>query len=126
MIEYRKAEEIADTYMKYMTEGNLAEVINLYADDATLEDPVGTDVLNGKAAVTDFYKMALQAPIVLERTGPVRLAANEMVFPFRCEYTGPDGPVGIDIVDHFILNDAHKIISMRAFWGPDNTSPLPL
>jgi len=121
MIDYKKAEAVVDTYMKAMTAGNLEQVVGLYADDAILEDPVGTDVLNGIAAITEFYTGALQAKIHLERTGQVRLASNELTFPFRCEYTGPDGPVAIDIIDHFILNEEHKIISMRAFWGEHNT-----
>lgn len=124
MIEYNKAEAVADAYMDNMTEGNLEGVINLYAEDAILEDPVGTDVLRGKAAIKEFYTVALQSDIVLERTGPVRLASNEMVFPFRCDFNSPDGPVAIDIIDHFILNDEHKIISMRAFWGEHNTRPV--
>ncbi len=121
MIDYKKAEAVVDTYMQAMTAGNLEQVVGLYADDAILEDPVGTDVLNGIAAITEFYRVALQAKIRLERTGQVRLASNELTFPFRCEYTGPDGPVAIDIIDHFILNEEHKIISMRAFWGEHNT-----
>lgn len=124
MIDFKKAEAVVDTYMRAMTEGNLEQVVDLYADEAILEDPVGTDVLNGKAAITEFYKGALQAKIVLERIGQVRLASNELTFPFRCEYNGPDGPVAIEIIDHFILNEDHKIISMRAFWGENNTKAL--
>jgi len=124
MIDYKKAEAVVDAYMREMTAGNLEAVTDLYAEDAILEDPVGTEVRNGKAAITEFYSGALQSEILLERTGPVRVASNEVVFPFRCEFNSPDGPVAIDIIDHFILNENHKVISMRAFWGEYNTRPV--
>ena len=122
MTEYKNAVEIADTYMRAMTEGDYNAVIALYADDAILEDPVGSPVLAGKAAISAFYKSIEGTKLSLQRTGPVRLAGNEMVFPFQCITENNGSSIQIDIIDNFVLNDENLIISMRAFWGPANTS----
>lgn len=119
MSDYEKAVAIADEYMRAMSSQDYAAVMELYADDATLEDPVGSEVKNGKEAITEFYFAIGEVDLTCTRTGPVRYAASEMVFPFTCVMKSEEGTMSIDIIDHFVLNDEAKICAMRAFWGPE-------
>lgn len=122
MSDYDKAVAIADDYMKFMSTANYDGVLTLYADDAVLEDPVGSEVKTGKAAISEFYHGIGDAGLECNRTGKVRFANKEMVFPFECLMTNDDGTLKMEIIDHFVLNDDFKIISMRAFWGPETAS----
>ena len=99
-------------------------MLALYDENASLEDPVGTEVLQGKAALTEFYGRLEGMDMRFERTGPVRAAANELVFPFKCFTTADGVTMVIEIIDHFILNDQDLVVSMRAFWSQENMSLL--
>jgi steroid delta-isomerase len=107
------------TYVEAFTTGDTATVVNLYAEDATLEDPVGGEILTGRAAIADFYGKAMQMGVRLELTGPVRIAGNAAAFSFLVQ-VGPAGGPEIDVIDVFRFNAEGKIASMQAFWGPSN------
>ena len=116
------AEQIADNYLSRLSEGDLDGVASLYAEDATLEDPVGSEPIVGRAAIAEFYKFAISMNVKLQRTGPVRCAANEMVFPFICHSYPEGAQMKIEIIDHFTLDDNNLITKMRAFWSEANIS----
>ena len=122
MSDYEKAVQIADRYMEYMSSANYAGVMTLYAEDAILEDPVGSDVKSGKAAISEFYHGIGDAGLKCNLTGKVRYISKEMAFPFECIMESDQGTMKMEIIDHFILNDDFKIVSMRAFWGPETAS----
>lgn len=123
MVSYEQAVAVADKYMTAMSAQDWAAVMTLYADDATLEDPVGSDIKVGKAAITEFYFGIGEIDITCRRTGPVRFAAAEMVFPFECIMRSEEGSMKLDIIDHFVLNEHGLIMQMRAFWGPETAVP---
>ena len=88
----------------------------LYAADATVEDPVGSDIHNGIDAIVAFYEGALSAGIKLQLSGTPRCAGSEVAFPFQVKGPG----MSIDVIDVFKFNAEGKVVSMRAFWGPEN------
>jgi len=120
MSSHQIAEQVADNYMRSLSEGDLDGVMALYADDATVEDPVGTAPLKGKAAIGAFYQKTIDLKVKAERTGHVRYAAGEMVFPFVVTSNAGDTPMHIEVIDHFVLNEDNLIVAMRAFWSEAN------
>lgn len=115
--------DVADNYLRYLNEKNLEGILSLYADNATVEDPVGSEVVEGMAALRKFYSGAVNIDLTLTRTGPVRIAGIEIAFPFQLKMS-VDGTLMItDIIDVFRFDDAGKIVSMRALWGPSNRRP---
>ena len=122
MSEYDKAVEIADNYMQFMSTKNYDGVLTLYAENATLEDPVGSEILQGTAAISTIYHGIGDTELTCNRTGPVRFANREMVFPFECLMTSDEGVMRMEIIDHFVLNEDNLIVAMRAFWGPESAS----
>ncbi|GAB3103884.1 SnoaL-like domain-containing protein [Aestuariicella hydrocarbonica] len=120
MLTHQAAEHIVDTYMRCLSEGDLEGIMALYADDATVEDPVGSGVLAGKAAIREFYGHTVAMDITAERTGAVRCAANEMVFPFLVHARTADMAITYEIIDHFVVDGEGRVVSMRAFWSEAN------
>lgn len=117
-------EAAVDAYMKALNESDLDGIMALYADDATVEDPVGSDPYVGAEVIRTFYTQATSMDIDAERTGPGRAASNEIAFPFTIAIKSTDAPMLIRVIDVFKFNDEGKVVSMRAFWGPENCEPL--
>lgn len=122
MTDYQAVVRIVDAYMQAISAGDYAAAANLYADDAKLEDPVGSEVIVGKGAILAFYQGSIGSDgtqLACQRTGPVRYANQELVFPFECLITADGAKMKISIIDHFVLNEDGLITSMRAFWSQD-------
>ncbi|MFQ3324604.1 MAG: steroid delta-isomerase [Pseudomonadales bacterium] len=105
-------------YVEAFANSDIDIIKQLYASDAIVEDPVGTDSYEGIEAIVAFYTTGLAAGAKLELTGPVRCAGNTAAFPFVCKV----GDMSINIIDVFEFNDAGKVTSMKAYWGPENFS----
>lgn len=103
-------------YVEAFATGDMTIIRELYATDATVEDPVGTDIHHGIDAIVKFYEASLGSGIKLELSGDPRCAGDEVAFPFQVSAPG----MTIDVIDVFKFNKAGKVISMRAFWGPEN------
>lgn len=108
---------VVNKYAEAFEKTDISIIKELYADDATLEDPVGTaDVLVGIDAIIAFYEVALQGVTKFELSGSPRCAGDSVAFPF-CAHTS-DGK--INVIDVFEFNNEGKITSMKAYWGPEN------
>jgi steroid delta-isomerase len=115
--------QAVEQYIDSINSGDLDSIVALYAEDASIEDPVGSEILQGKEAIQAFYSQnVLQAKPYLELSGPVRVAGKEAAFPFQLTVKMADRTTHIAIIDVFRFNDAGKVASMRAFWGPENCS----
>ncbi|HCJ39160.1 MAG TPA: Nuclear transport factor 2 [Halieaceae bacterium] len=120
MIDYATAKRVCETYTRSIEASDLESLLDLFADDASIEDPVGTPLREGKEVLRAFYAEACQGVAKAELTGSPRLAGNEVAFPFTVTAGTPEQEITINIIDVFRFNDAGKVATMRAFWGPDN------
>ena len=120
-MDYAAAVTAVETYMTGLAGDDVTVILNLYAEDARIEDPIGSEVITGHEAIRTFYTFALQAVKEAKLTGPVRLAANEAAFSFTLRLGEEDSATFMDIIDVFTFNDEGKVSLMRAFWGPENT-----
>lgn len=109
-----------DRYILAICSKDVADILEIFAQDATVEDPVGTDVYKGHAAIQRFYERALDMNILLERTGAVRIAANEAAFP--CQMITAE--MTIDVINWLQFDECGKVQSLRSIWGPSNYSPI--
>lgn len=119
--EHMKA--TVEHYMTCLREQNLEGICDMYAEDATVEDPVGSDIHVGAAAIREFYSQATGMQLLASLTGPVRCAANEAAFPFEIVLPSEGGNMLMQVIDVFKFNDDGKVSSMRAFWGSENCVP---
>lgn len=114
---------VVDSYLRALNEKDLEGILSLYAENGTVEDPVGSKIISGKAALRKFYTGAVGIDLKLTRTGPVRVAGVEAAFPFQLMMKAENQMMKTDIIDVFRFDEAGKIVSMRAFWGPGNRRP---
>ncbi|WP_340586915.1 nuclear transport factor 2 family protein [Erythrobacter alti] len=111
---------VVDAYVRGFEAGDAQALANLFADNASLEDPVGTPVKNGRAEIDQFYVGAIATGAKLAMLGTPRCAGDYVAFPFTVTFDWEGERVVIEVIDTFQLNDDGKITEMRAYWGPEN------
>ena len=107
-------------YLELLAKGQADAIADLYATDATAEDPVGGEVHIGRQAIHGFYS---NVPGTNNETEVVTLRAlgNEVAFFWRLFVDlGEGGKMTIEIISVMTFDDDGKIASMKAYWGPDN------
>ena len=114
---------VYDRYVELFNHGDVDGIVDLYAADATIEDPVGAEVRVGHAAIREFYE-ASAGTMTLRRTGLVRVAASQGACPLVI-LMGPAGKQrALDIISVTTYDEVGKIASMRAWWSFDDLRPL--
>ena len=116
---------LVDRYVQAMSEGDEDAYVALFADDGTLEDPVGSPVRKGHDDIRAFWGEvhALSSDITLVLTGPVRVAGSELAFPMEAVTQVGDTTMVVDIIDVFRVTDDGRIAAMRAYWDPAEVRP---
>ncbi len=104
------------TYIEAFDKADLNIIANLFAENATVEDPVGTPQHVGIEAIKTFYKSAFDMGVKLALNGKPRCAGNSVAFSFDVVMTG----MKISPIDVFELNADGKVQSMKAYWSADN------
>ncbi len=109
-------------YVERLNAGDLEGVLALYADDATVEDPVGTPAQCGKATIREFYAQAIASKAQLRIIGPQRgSAGNAASMALDVEVTMPDSArMLIGVIEVMRFNEAGKVVAMQAYWGPED------
>jgi acyl-CoA synthetase (AMP-forming)/AMP-acid ligase II len=92
----------------------------LFADDATVEDPVGSPQRHGRKEIHAFYAQSVTTGAKLELLGEPRCAGDYVAFPFAVKLEWQGRRQVIEVIDTFRFNDAGRITEMRAFFGPAN------
>ena len=120
------AEDNANTvnrYLELIAKAQADDIADLYAADATVEDPVGGEVHIGRQAIQGFYS---NVPGSNNETEVVTLRAlgNEAAFFWRLivNLGEAGGKMTIEIISVMTFDDEGKIASMKAYWGPDNVT----
>ena len=121
------AEHIAkavNRYLELVATGTADEIAELYAEDATVEDPVGGgEVHIGRHAIHGFYKNIENIPRATELHS-MRVAGHEAAFMFTITVGGEGGKMRIQPIDVMAFNAEGKIASMKAYWSPADVTPL--
>jgi steroid delta-isomerase len=113
-----RAERLVDRYLELHAANQLAALLELFAADATLEDPVGSPIRRGIAAISDFYRdtHARNGHLVLERVGRVLACADEAAAHVRARFAAPAGSPTVDVIYVFRVDGEGRIGSLRAFF----------
>src|SRR5579884_1495628 len=120
------AEVIADTVNRYISlvaKGSADDIAELYADDATVEDPVGGEVHIGRQAIRGFYAAIENAERETELV-TLRVAGNEAAFHFKLTVTAGEHRMLIEPIDVMVIGADGKVTAMKAYWSPDNVNQL--
>ncbi|MGD9620126.1 MAG: nuclear transport factor 2 family protein [Mycolicibacterium sp.] len=119
--EPAELEALVRRYLDTCANGTADDVAALYAEDATLEDPVGGgEVHIGRRAIAGFYKIMENAAVTTELL-TFRAGGHEAAFVFAITV---GGAMRIEPIEVMSFDAAGLITSMKAYWGPqDVTQP---
>jgi steroid Delta-isomerase len=116
------AEDIRKTverYIEAVATGTADDVVALYAEGATVEDPVGTEPRTTVEALREFYGVIEP----LKQTGELltlKIAGNSAAFHFSLVTDLGEQKLEIAPIDVMTFDDDGKITSMRAFWSQED------
>ena len=109
-------------YLDTVASGTADDVAALYAEDATLEDPVGGgEVHIGRQAIAGFYKGMDGDTEITTELLMFRAGGHEAAFVFAITV---GGAMRIEPIEVMTFDGDGKITSMKAYWGPQNITPL--
>ena len=115
-------EQIRNTIEQYVSRvatGTADQIMELYAEGATVEDPVGSDVLTTRDTIREFY--ASLEPLEQEATVlDARICAGQAAFRFEIRTKADGATYLMSPIDVMTFDDDARITSMRAFWSPSD------
>jgi steroid delta-isomerase len=115
--------ETVNRYIELVAKGGADELVELYADDATVEDPVGGEVHIGRQAIHGFYSAVDEVQRECELVS-LRVAGNEAAFQFRLTITAGEHRMVIEPIDVMVFDDRGKVSAMKAYWSAADVTQL--
>jgi len=106
-------------YLELLATGKADDVLTLYAADATIEDPIGSDVRRGHDAIHEFYAGFQDAKKDTE-LAELRIAGSEAAFLWHLTLDAGGSRTRISPMSMMAFDEDAKITSMRAFWSPSD------
>jgi steroid delta-isomerase len=101
-------------YIDTFNGGDAAAVAALYADAATVEDPVGSPVKHGRAEIEAFYAHSIATGAKLALDAPIRGShGNSAAMAFSARI----GPITVRVIDVMTFDEAGRFTSMKAYFG---------
>lgn len=115
-------------YLQCVADQDVDGVLALFADDVSVEDPVGgaegTHVVGREAVGAFFARGFARSHPVPRATGPiVTTLADEAAMSFVLALELGDRPCEIDVIDVVRFDASGRIESLRAFWNPNEIRP---
>lgn len=107
---------VVNKYIQAVSTDDLGLIEEIYASNASVEDPVGSPVLEGIEAILGFYGKFKGLGVTLSLKDTPKCAGNSVAFPFVAKI----GPSTIDVIDVFEFDAEGKVVSMKAYWGAEN------
>jgi steroid delta-isomerase len=107
------------THCRASTEDDFDAWVKIWADDAVVEDPVGSPPHRGIEALrTTFWTMARNAAPRLTLNEAVIVCGNEAIAIMTAEVGPADNRRTLSpVVDHFTFDETARIARMRAFFA---------
>lgn len=115
-------EAIAQTVRRYLdlvATGKADDIVALYAADATVEDPIGSDLRRGSESIHEFYA-AIQDMKKETELVELRAAGTEAAFFWHLTLDAAGTRTRISPISTMAFDEDAKITSMRAFWAPSD------
>jgi len=106
-------------YLELLATGKADDVLTLYAADATIEDPIGSDVRRGHDAIHEFNAGFQDAKKDTE-LAELRIAGSEAAFLWHLTLDAGGSRTRISPISMMAFDEDAKITSMRAFWSPSD------
>nr|WP_301287235.1 nuclear transport factor 2 family protein [Sphingobium sp. OAS761] len=108
-------------YADRINQGDRDGILALFAPGATIEDPVGTAPKRGQEIV-DWFTDTVAFRTHIDQVAPIRGShANAAALIFDVTFHPPEAPpVRIRSLDVCTFDQEGCIVSLKAYWGPDD------
>lgn len=117
-------EQAVDAYIDLLSNGTAEQIVGLYADGATVEDPIGAPIRRTREELIEFYSIITNLDSREATLKWAKIAGDTAVFEFTL-VTGTAGmSFEITPIDIMVFDDAGKIVSMRAVWEQSDLKQL--
>lgn len=122
----REIRDVVEQYVKLVGAGPTEDIVALYAPDAVVEDPIGTEPKQGHDAIREFYDVIAG----LERETSlapetVRIAGNHAAFVFTLVTKAGGQRITLSPIDVMEFDTEGRITRMRAYWSADDMAVEP-
>ncbi|MFM9378815.1 nuclear transport factor 2 family protein [Gordonia sp. VNK21] len=115
---------VVESYIEYLTTGTAEQIADLYADGATVEDPIGAPIRSTREELVEFYGVITGMDDRRATLAWSKIAGDTAVFEFTL-VTGTAGmSFEITPVDIMVFDAEGKIVSMRAVWQQSDLKQL--
>jgi steroid Delta-isomerase len=115
--------ETVKSYLALVAKAATDEIVALYAADATIEDPIGSDLRRGQDAIREFYAGFQEIKKETE-LAELRVGGSEAAFFWHLTLDAGDTRTRISPISLMTFDEDAKITSMRAFWSPSDVRVL--
>jgi steroid delta-isomerase len=105
-------------YVDAVSGDSVEAVVDLFAEDAVVEDPIGTEPQRGKDALRAFYQIAVDNVERMTLEGNVRVRDHYGAASMLAKVKGAD--VTMETLDVMEFNEDGLITKMTAYWGDSN------
>lgn len=106
-----------ERYLARFSAGDREGWLDLWADGATMEDPVGSPVRTGRDEIGAFYDQGWSTAdsIELRANGPAIVVGHQASFGFEVRPTLGGATMTMPAIDVMTFDDDARITSQRAF-----------
>lgn len=109
-----------ESYIRAWSTKNKELLLSILADDAVMEDPVGTPPFRGREGIGRFWDFAFQNSnrTLKPRLEEIRICGSEGILRFTMEVREPSTRLGLDlsIIEHVEFDEIGRIRRLHAFW----------
>ena len=114
-----------DNYLSYFSANDRAGYLSLFAEDAWVEDPVGSPRHEGTEAIGAFWDASHElAPEIELRMIKANVCGGEVAFHMEIRPTVGDQQMLLSAIDVMTFDDDARITSLRAYFDPSEMRPV--
>ena len=114
-----RVKQLLQRYVDHINAGEVDKLIALFAEDAEIEDPIGSGPRRGHEELRIFYQAALSRGVQIVVEGPIRGSqSNTAAMAFRVNLPSAT----VSAIEMMTFRDDEKIARMVACFGPMDIS----
>lgn len=120
MVNQDTAKAALQAYVDAFNNGDADALVALFAENATIEDPVGTP-LKYHSEFAAWFQQGVAMQAKLELAAPIRGShGRAAAMAFKVHMISEGRPMTIHSLDTIKLNEQGLITRLDAYWGADN------
>jgi len=110
-------------YLELIEKGSADDIVALFADDATVEDPVGSEPRVGRQAIREFFATLESLERQTELVS-LRVCGQEAAFQFVITFSAGDSRMCLSPIDTMVFDSDGRIVAIRSYFSPSDVTPV--